>query len=567
MSASDKKKLRKEHTAELLTQKQEQQRSEAKKLKTYSIIFIVAMALIVCVAVGSLVTKWVRQSGAVEKRTIAATVGDYQMSSAELSYYYVDAINEFYSTIYGQSYADIYLQSMGLDMSVDLTKQINAQTNDTWANYFVDAALESAQHDLAMYNLAMKEGFKLSAEKQSSLDSELHELKDHSAAQYGSADKYLKSVYGYGADLESYMEYRERQSIADEYYTSHYDALFFDDAAMREYEQDKIDNYNSYDYTYAYLSYKDFLTGGTENEDGTKEYTEEENAAAREKLEAAAQQLVTATSVDELKEMIKTVDYNKETSQLAVNSETAKLHTSVSSSSDDLAKWLGDDARTEGEIGLVKIEAEVPQLNEDGTEKEVPEDQKEYVTNGYYVVIFQNCNDNTTLMSDVRHLLVGFENPVIDEATGEETYNEESKNAAKAEAERLLKEWQDGEGTQDSFIELVKANTDDEASTETGGLYENLYPKANYEPNFLDWAIDPQRKAGDTGIVETSYGYHIMYYVGNSEMTYRDHMISEELRNTTQDEWYTGALEAVAIVKKDMSKMHLDFITKGFDAK
>ena len=35
-------------------------------------------------------------------------------------------------------------------------------------------------------------------------------------------------------------------------------------------------------------------------------------------------------------------------------------------------------------------------------------------------------------------------------------------------------------------------------------------------PTFNDWVFDESRKPGDTGIVKTDYGYHIMYFVGDS---------------------------------------------------
>ncbi|MCX7615477.1 MAG: peptidylprolyl isomerase, partial [Clostridiales bacterium] len=34
---------------------------------------------------------------------------------------------------------------------------------------------------------------------------------------------------------------------------------------------------------------------------------------------------------------------------------------------------------------------------------------------------------------------------------------------------------------------------------------------------FNNWIFDKARKPGDTGIVETSYGYHIMYFIGKGE--------------------------------------------------
>ena len=56
MSASDKKKFRKEQASDMLTAKQREQQAEEKKLRVYTICFVTAMILIVCaVLVGILV--------------------------------------------------------------------------------------------------------------------------------------------------------------------------------------------------------------------------------------------------------------------------------------------------------------------------------------------------------------------------------------------------------------------------------------------------------------------------------------------------------------------------------
>ena len=34
-------------------------------------------------------------------------------------------------------------------------------------------------------------------------------------------------------------------------------------------------------------------------------------------------------------------------------------------------------------------------------------------------------------------------------------------------------------------------------------------------PTFNDWCFDESRQEGDTGIVKTDYGYHVMYFVGS----------------------------------------------------
>jgi len=35
---------------------------------------------------------------------------------------------------------------------------------------------------------------------------------------------------------------------------------------------------------------------------------------------------------------------------------------------------------------------------------------------------------------------------------------------------------------------------------------------------FEDWCFDPARMTGDTGIVQTDFGFHVMYYVGPAGM-------------------------------------------------
>ncbi len=48
---------------------------------------------------------------------------------------------------------------------------------------------------------------------------------------------------------------------------------------------------------------------------------------------------------------------------------------------------------------------------------------------------------------------------------------------------------------------------------------------------FNDWCFDPARKPGDTGIVETSYGYHVMYFVGQTENYYWKDVAQSEYAN------------------------------------
>ena len=84
-------------------------------------------------------------------------------------------------------------------------------------------------------------------------------------------------------------------------------------------------------------------------------------------------------------------------------------------------------------------------------------------------------------------------------------------------AEALLEEWKNGDATEESFAELAKENSADTGSAADGGLIEDITSSSGYVETFRDWATDPSRQEGDTGIVQNTgssiKGYHIMYYI------------------------------------------------------
>ncbi len=547
MSASDKKKLRKEASAQLLTEKQLQQQKEAKKLKAYTIAFVIAMILVVCVTLAVLCVRAVNNSGVIQKNTIAANVGENQLNSVELGYYYADEINAFYNEWYQtySTYTDTYLKMMGLDTTKPLDEQVHdEETGITWAQYFLDSALEQAKNDYALAAKANVEGFTLPDEERTTLDNLLNNIETYATMYgYNNAKQYLRASYGYGSTPESYGEYYERSLLASAYSSAHYDGLTYDNSKIRDYETDKMGQFNSYTYTSAYMSYTYFQQGGTKDEEGNVTYSDEENAAARESMKAAADKLATATSDEELEKLAKEITV-KEGSSITVTKNENQLYSALSSAVKD---WLSSADRKDGDIATIPNVSTTE--NEDGTETSE--------TNGYYVVIFHSANDNATAMSNVRHLLVSFEGGTEDEETGETVYTDAEKAAAKEKAEGYLKTWQEGEKTEESFIELVKEHSDD-SSAEEGGLFENINPDSSYVENFLNWSIDAARKTGDTAVIETEYGYHVMYFVGNSEMTYRDYMITNEMRESDHEAWYNAIVDVVTASLADTSKMDLN---------
>lgn len=543
MSASAKKKLRKEQKAALLTERQQKERAEAKKLKRNTILFVSIIAVVLVIAIVTMVTGLVTRSGIIEKNTVAANVDGKNLNTVEMNYYYYDAVTNTYNQWANQfgDYMQFYMQMMGLDLTKSLNSQVyDAETGETWADYFLNVALSNAQGDFALYNLAVEEGFTLSSEEQLNLDSSMDLLELYSSAyNYPSVNDYLVSIYGYGADLDSYREYKTRNAIANAYYSQKYNSMSYDDAQIQAYLDEHPEDFTSYTFNTYYVRVDDYLVKGKET------YTDEEWAKAREAARKNSIALGIHHTTEDLDAAIAGLYVNKDKTDAKSTPYTNTLYTQLSEFYKD---WLADPARVAGDITCIPNETTT--TAEDGTETTE--------ISGYYIVLFHSRNDNNGPMSDVRHLLVQFEGGTT--VDGETVYSEEEKAAALKEAEELLAQWEAGEKTEDSFAALVKEKTDDTASAESGGLYTGVHAGSNYMEGFLNWAIDPERAVGDTGIVETPYGYHIMFCSRVYEESYRDQMITNLLLTDDMNAWYTAAVEAVTATLADTSRMNKDLV-------
>lgn len=141
--------------------------------------------------------------------------------------------------------------------------------------------------------------------------------------------------------------------------------------------------------------------------------------------------------------------------------------------------------------------------------------ENDIITDGnkiYFVV--QPGIKNTTVSKNVAHILVGV-NKVTAVGTGEAAESEaDAKNEqlfadAYPTAEKILAEFNKGDKTLASFEALGNKYTDD-----SGVIYYNVKKDVMVE-EFENWIYDEARKEGDTAIVKTEYGYHVMYFIGN----------------------------------------------------
>lgn len=622
MSGSSKKKLRKEQVTAAMTEKQRQAKKEAKQLKAYTLTFIVAMALVVAIVLGVALQNPI--NSLINQNTHAVTIGDHKLTIPEFSYFYVDEINNYYLTIY-QQYGSYTPYLLGFSMGVSLNQQVyDKTTGETWAKFFMDSAAESAQTVYGLYDLAIKNGHTMTAEEQAKLDAAMEDL-DYSAKQNGfsSTNAYLANLYGNGATRKTYEAYSAVSALASSYYNAHSKELHesYTDTDFRKFEEDKIGEFYSYTYLSYIINVKDYLGEQKKDENGNKiDYTEEEKAEALAKAQADVEKLLntpitdketfdlalnvifgkkgetskdetttdpsepsteptteatTAPSTEAATEPSTeaatepTADSNETTGSTGATTGTNKDEEKAptcteadrylySQLSTELQEWVKSENLVLDKLTSVEIKTEKAHEHAEG-EEHSDDEEKEYEVTGFNVVLMQKVDHNDMKMVNIRHILIEIEE--LDK-NATDADKEAADKKAKEQAEKLLAEFLNGDKTAESFGKLATANTMDPGSVTTGGLYEDVYPGWAVE-EFDAWCFEEGRKEGDTGVVKSDNGYHVMYLDSFGELSFRDYMIANKILSEDLEAWLEDIQKNTTYTEVNLSRMNWDISLGG----
>lgn len=112
---------------------------------------------------------------------------------------------------------------------------------------------------------------------------------------------------------------------------------------------------------------------------------------------------------------------------------------------------------------------------------------------------------------DVRHVLIMPEGGTTDE-NNVTTYSEDEWEACRVKAQQLLDDWKAADGDEISFAVMAQEHSKDSGSAANGGLYTDV-TEGYMVDEFNDWIFDESRLYGDTDLVKTQFGYHIMFFV------------------------------------------------------
>ena len=461
----------------------------------YTVIGAVAAVLVAALLI------W--DSGVFQRKAAAATIDGVKYTAADVAYYYSGQ----YQTAY--QYAAYGMSSF--DASKDPKDQVyDEESGQTWHEYFIEQALDSLKTYVTVEKKAKADGYVMSQEGEDSVASYKDSLNSSLAASnYPNMKSYLRAVFGSMMTEKDFDRCLQREIYVNDYMNSVQDGYTYTDQQLEDYYKEHADQLDSFNFDQLTLR----ATVATTDADGkTIEMTDDEKAAKLEQAKAE-----TKAIAEEIKAR---VDAGEEMEALAeeyadkiysTQLDATRTGTGLNSS---LSDWFLSADRKEGDTTLGEYDG----------------GSSAYT---YYVARFISRQRDETATANVRHILFSGE-------------DEESMAQAKTQAEAMLDSWKKGEATEDSFAQLARENSADTGSASSGGLIEGITPTSSYVENFLNWSVDPGRQPGDTGIVESEYGYHVMYFSSWGDPQWKT-TAANTLRSTDMNQWLEDLLADVTV--------------------
>lgn len=456
------------------SKKNPSQQAEVNKERSWTGLYGAVIAAVVVIAVALLVVN----SSFFQNRTAAVTINGTDYSPSDVSFYYANARQaEAYYAMYGMS---------TFDYAASPKDQVyNEAEGTTWHDYLLDQAILSLTQEAALVAEAEKAGITLSEEGQASVEAALRSLdSSRITAGYTDRDSYLRASFGSTMTYDQYAQCLSRSALARQYYNSQAETFTYGQEELESYYAEHKDELDVY-YVTQFVFQASVPT--TDAEGKTIEMTDAEKSEALEtaktEAKANAEALYARLQAGEDAEKLN-AEFADELYSSYISER--RLGTSVNSEYFD---WASDAARQKGDATMLEYQG--------GSES----------TYNYCVVRLEDRFQDTQPSANIRHILVA-----AGSAPTEEEYAQ-----AKVKAEEMLQQWKDGGAAEDAFAQLAMENSADTGSAANGGLL-NVTGYEGYGAPFTDWAMDPSRQIGDTGLVKNDFssvkGYHIMYYVG-----------------------------------------------------
>ena len=433
--------------------------------------------------------------------SVVATVDGQKISIGMYDYYYASIVS------YYEQYASYGYYS--LDTTKDYSKQYTTDDDGnkiSWQKFFETEALKEVEQITTYYSKALEEGVTLTSAQKKTIDKQISTLKDSASQNDVSLDQYIKANFG------TYCSEDTIRLMLEQYYLSaNYKGKFKCETKVTDNDVDKYYNDHKNDYKKIEFYYIASPYDATDDNSKNESIKTAEKIMAKMKDKKSVIALVPEVYSSYIDSQVKSsmeqdsTLTEKKAREEAVKSYESNVVTTVSGSDspfdDKMNTWLfSDDTKV-------------------GSKKYYIDESAGYI---YIVLKTSKASVEEDETYTVRHILVAPESGSnSSSSTSEKTeYTDEQWAAAKKKADSILAKFNKTDKSEYEFAKLAEQYSTDSASTSSGsndsfgGLYESV-TLGQMVPDFEKWSIDDSRKYGDTGIVKSDYGYHIMFFIND----------------------------------------------------
>lgn len=433
--------------------------------------------------------------------SVVATVDGQKISIGMYDYYYASIVS------YYEQYASYGYYS--LDTTKDYSKQYTTDDDGnkiSWQKFFETEALKEVEQITTYYSKALEEGVTLTSAQKKTIDKQISTLKDSASQNDVSLDQYIKANFG------TYCSEDTIRIMLEQYYLSaNYKGKFKCETKVTDNDVDKYYNDHKNDYKKIEFYYIASPYDATDDNSKNESIKTAEKIMAKMKDKKSVIALVPEVYSSYIDSQVKSsmeqdsTLTEKKAREEAVKSYESNVVTTVSGSDspfdDKMNTWLfSDDTKV-------------------GSKKYYIDESAGYI---YIVLKTSKASVEEDETYTVRHILVAPESGSnSSSSTSEKTeYTDEQWAAAKKKADSILAKFNKTDKSEYEFAKLAEQYSTDSASTSSGsndsfgGLYESV-TLGQMVPDFEKWSIDDSRKYGDTGIVKSDYGYHIMFFIND----------------------------------------------------
>ncbi len=396
---------------------------------------------------------------------------NFSVSAAMVTY----SLYDTYHYYYNQFGAEMLQYYFGIDPNKPLNEQYSDKDKGvTWFDVFKTEAVDGFCNSLALCEAAHAAGIELTELDRKYIDSEIDAIEQLAVKDGLTLKKYINNVYGKNVKEDDIRKSLEIYRLANKMRYRDYGKM----TVTPEEIQEKVDKEGEIYLTRDFIYFELTLANEEAKNVKIKEYSAKlKEAKTEEEFRAIVAEFVESEYCVN-KEIKKKVNTQTVQNNVPEDDKNALDTWSFASGTVVGSTYLEEDNACQ----IVYMAVSEPAMNEAETR------------NMYTIVL--------------------------------EPFGYGSLDGCKAKAEEIYNKWKADGAKLEDFKALVKQYSTDDVSVFADGLYPNIQ-KDEMIDDLDAWLFDEKLEVGSHALMNTEYGYHIVYYAGKGESAWKASVIDE----------------------------------------